>query len=49
MKTAGFTKSEEEVLEAIQDNKRLPTIGNTFRRYKRHDRAIETLKEKGVI
>lgn len=38
-----FTKSETEVLDSINGVKRIA------KRLKRHDKAVETLKAKGVI
>lgn len=44
-----LSKSEQEVLEAIKGKMKLPTLGRTLKRHKRHDNAIASLKQKGLI
>ena len=49
MKRFRFTKSEAEVLAAVLVRGYLPISTKTGRRYKRHERAIASLKLQGVI
>lgn len=45
-----FTKSEQEVISSLNGGRRLPRKGiNGIGNHKRHESAIESLKNKGVI
>lgn len=44
MKTASFTKSEQEILDIVDGNR-----PRKFKHLKRHDKAIVALKEAGII
>lgn len=50
LKTIRITQSQSEVLKSVMGIERLKYRGNTgILRYKRHDKAIEQLKELGVL